>query len=297
MRKRICNLIFLFLCIIYAKAESPGLVLLDLAAGGTVPGATTAASTVVLLSYIQSSAGDRYAVVDLSTRNRILEGNPETLSRTTHCLAYSIKIGRVLAADYVVSGSVFGIGRYYHLSIRLIDVKSESVRRIYQGVAADVKELAGRLKQAANRLLVDEYAAGPEEELDKGAYIPLIDALAAPIRFFEGIKAPGSEEFKHIKYQTLFQSLSTRGIFWGLELRYPRLEKTIDFYIIAVWYTPDGTILHRSISKYTFHKGKNRTFLGGAFIRKKIGDWKNGIYTVDIYIGTRKIVSGLFEVK
>ncbi len=296
MRRRICNLIFLFFCIIYAKAEIPGLVLLDLAAGGSVPGATTAASTVVLLSYIQSSAGDRYAVVDLSTRNRILEGNPDTLSRTTHSLPYSIKIGRALAADYVISGSVFGIGSYYHLSVRLIDVKSESVRKIYQGIAADVKELAERLKQAADRLLGDEYAAGPEEELEKGAYIPLIDALAAPISFFKGTKAPSSEEFKHIKYQTVFQSLSTRGIYWGLELRYPRLEKTVDFDIIAVWYTPDGTILHRSISKYTFHKDKNRTFLGGAFIRKKIGDWKTGIYRVDIYIGTRKFSTGFFEV-
>jgi hypothetical protein len=97
-------------------------------------------------------------------------------------------------------------------------------------------------------------------------------------------------------YRFSFDQLSTRSVYWELDLSFPPPGRRIDFQVDAVWHKPDGSEMTRqTINAFVQADwGSSWHTLGYGYIEP--GHWIPGSYRVDFFYQNTRVVSGVFQI-
>ena len=129
---------------------------------------------------------------------------------------------------------------------------------------------------------------------DSLVYVPSLNARVTELRLFErGVDAPGREART---YTNVFSSLTTRFVFWELNLAYPPQPERIDYEIEAVYYKPDGTVFANETSNAYVDQGWTSSSRSQGRGWRSPRQWQNGLYKVELSIDEQEVASGEFEI-
>ena len=125
--------------------------------------------------------------------------------------------------------------------------------------------------------------------------IPIPGVGVSGVRFYEGPFDSTPEKSTRV-YRDSFTRLTTRTIYWELDLKFPAPGQRIDFPIDAIWYKSDGSQMTRqSIAAYvlgTWTASFHTTGYGWA----DPNHWAPGTYRVDLYYKNTQIATGTFQI-
>ncbi|MFC1580157.1 hypothetical protein ACFL4N_04530 [Thermodesulfobacteriota bacterium] len=140
---------------------------------------------------------------------------------------------------------------------------------------------------------------GPKQKKkDKGGnYIPFIPALKASVeklRFFES--GYGKVDPSLRMYKKRFSAKNSRYINWEILLKHPMPNQKTDFKINAKYYRPDGRLYaENNMNTYIDPKWTESQHFSG-WGSKNPGTWKEGKYTVEIFVKDQKVAQESFTV-
>lgn len=140
---------------------------------------------------------------------------------------------------------------------------------------------------------------GPKQKKkDKGGncipFIPALKASVEKLRFFES--GYGKVDPSLRMYKRRFSAKNSRYINWEILLKHPMPNQKIDFKINAKYYRPDGRLYaENNMNTYIAPKwAESQHFTGWG--SKNPGTWKEGKYTVEIFVKDQKVAQGSFTV-
>jgi len=154
--------------------------------------------------------------------------------------------------------------------------------------------VAGTPQTPANR-------ANPTSERPATQYtppaagIPVAGVKVTGVQFFEGPLAQAPPQGQRV-YRYAFGKLTTRAVYWELDLNYPNPSQRIDFSVLAIWYNPQGAEMARqTLEAYVQPEWKSSTHCYGRGWARA-GNWGLGIYRVDLYVQNTRVASGTFQI-
>lgn len=158
--KRLIACLFLFTSLFALSQEKPTLSVLDLEASGL-----SEQETRLVTDYISShiAEADLFRVVDRTQRETILNELKFSYSGCTSedC---QLEIGRLLAAAYIVVGSIGSVGDLYLLTLRLIEVETGETNKTKSAEYDDINTLI-----KSSRSLVFEFLRlASDESIEPG---------------------------------------------------------------------------------------------------------------------------------
>ncbi|MGD0225273.1 MAG: PEGA domain-containing protein [Terriglobia bacterium] len=125
--------------------------------------------------------------------------------------------------------------------------------------------------------------------------IPIPGVGVSGVRFYEGPFNSTPEKSTRV-YRDSFTRLTTRTIYWELDLKFPAPGQRIDFPVDAIWYRSDGSQMTRqSIAAYvlpTWSASYHTTGYGWV----DPNHWPVGTYRVDLYYKNTQIATGTFQI-
>lgn len=124
--------------------------------------------------------------------------------------------------------------------------------------------------------------------------IPSLNARVTDIRFFESDYEQTPREQR--VYSRKFSNSDARYICWELNLSYPNREYAVPLLIKVVWYRPDGTQYAEQTKQVIIQQGwaSSSHSLGRGW--REAGNWRVGIYRVDLLVDDQKVATGTFEI-
>ena len=120
--------------------------------------------------------------------------------------------------------------------------------------------------------------------------IPSIGANIDAVRFFEGPYYPPAKEQR--QYRISFDARRSRYINWELNLTHKAPGQIVTFQIDSEWYR-GGKLFYRYSSRHSIESNWEYSYMSHSYT---MGQWTQGIYRVDLWIGKQKIASEYFDI-
>ncbi len=125
-------------------------------------------------------------------------------------------------------------------------------------------------------------------------YIPLIDGRVTKFGLFE---FGGKDYYKPgiTKFSRIFTRSYTRFINWVVHIEFPPGE-TKDIPLKIFYYNPDGSQFYSQTQEWRIYsqERESNNSLGCGYDER--GNWREGKYKIEIFIGNKKVVSTTFEI-
>ncbi len=165
-------------------------------------------------------------------------------------------------------------------------------------LSADGQSLSGKNQYqypvTVNRISIDKNADDVLLSQNNIGYIPSLNAKVTSLRFFEsGYNAPPREQRV---YSDQFDKSVTRYINWEINLEHPAPGHRIDFVIEQLWYRPNGSLMSRQTFNTSLNPEWTSSYFHHSYGWRNPGNWSNGSYRVDLFVGGQKVTSGSFEI-
>lgn len=97
-------------------------------------------------------------------------------------------------------------------------------------------------------------------------------------------------------YHTRFSRGQSRYIAWEVNLKFPSPSDKTNFEIQHFYYSPEGEIIFSSIKKSYLDPSWGNSWHASGYGFNNQGEWKPGLYTVDLYVQKDLIAKGSFEI-
>lgn len=148
MRRLAACILLLCVPLLSHAQDKKTITVLDFAASGVSEGEMR--SVISLLSSALFQTG-RYVVIDVAQRDKLLE---EIEFAASDCTDEScqVEIGKLLAAEMVVVGSISRVGSKYVLATKMLDTESSRTESTADGIYADLDSLVEDTGSLARKL-------------------------------------------------------------------------------------------------------------------------------------------------
>lgn len=177
--------------------EKNRLAILDIKPGPGVSNATAKAVTDLLISHVVNAKA--FVVIERADLAKVMEEQALQNSGCTETDC-AVKIGQLLAANKILTGSVSLLGTKYILNIRVIDVEkgrvenaapatSATLEGLENGVISVVQMITGKSAPVEKPVVTRRI---PVEEPSPGRGVRMIGIIPGAGRFSEGEILPGS---------------------------------------------------------------------------------------------------------
>ena len=123
---------------------------------------------------------------------------------------------------------------------------------------------------------------------------PIPGASVEELKFFES--GYGAPKLGERVYATRFDHKTTRFLNWELNLQCPKTTARYPLSINAMWYNPDGSLMHDQKMETAAEAGWTEPVFNFGRGWADPGNWKEGTYRVDLYVLGNKITSASFEI-
>jgi hypothetical protein len=124
--------------------------------------------------------------------------------------------------------------------------------------------------------------------------LPIPGVRVTEVKFFEaGYNAPALG--KRV-YQARFDHRTSHYIYWELNLSCPALASRVDFTINATWYNPNGTVFGQQSLNTFADAGWTAPVFNYGRGWQRAGNWRRGLYRVELFVNGSLIATGSFQV-
>jgi len=159
MKKAFCSVILIVLFILPLMAEKPVTAVLDFQTNNISQGDMRS-----IISFLSAElfATGKYRVIDTAQRETILSELEFSASGCTD-EACQLEIGKLLSAEYIVTGDIAVVGNRFILSARMLETETSETSSIARGIYTSIDELIDDMPGFAVRLAENSEAAAVEE--------------------------------------------------------------------------------------------------------------------------------------
>jgi hypothetical protein len=151
VKKKIAILLVLISTGLFAE-ENKTLGIMDIAAKSGIDEADSAAATDLLYTKIFKLVGDRYQIIARNQREELLKEQKFSVSGLSGDVSYAIEVGKLLAANYIVFGSMSKIVTTYHMTLMMVNTETSAVVGASTAKSISVESLIGEMNNALMEL-------------------------------------------------------------------------------------------------------------------------------------------------
>jgi hypothetical protein len=141
---------------------------------------------------------------------------------------------------------------------------------------------------------VSTPAVGPAATSTAPATIPLLNATVSELRFFEGGR--DMPPFEERVYARRFASITSRYIYYELNLSHSPPGQRVPFDVKAVYIKPDGEVFGRFALQTRLEADWTWSWHAKGWGWEDAGHWPLGAYGVEIWVDDELVVRGSFAI-
>lgn len=161
MKKLIFCILIVFLATASVYAEKPVTTVLDFEINSVSKNDMKS-----IISFLSASLYDtgKYRVIDTAQRDTILSELEFSLSGCTDD-SCQLEIGKLLSAEYIVTGNIALVGSRYILTARMLETETSETKGTAKGIYANLDAMIDDMPVFAESLAGIEQPAAAEEEI------------------------------------------------------------------------------------------------------------------------------------
>jgi hypothetical protein len=186
--------------------DLPTLGIMDLAAREGVSKANSSIITDFLFDSVYTYGNDQYRIIDRDVRDLLLEEHEFSQTDVCDAISCALEVGKYLAADYILIGSFAKLGNYYHIILKIANVRTTEI------------EASSKTKTASLDNIEDAIDSGVMELLgEKPEKFALTDPSAHQLKEIlkSKVNYPEAQQLSLEEKLRLYQLAKNRTGLWG----------------------------------------------------------------------------------